>query len=189
MTGRRLFVYIEGIMKQTGTVKLISENLVLRRFSPFDFFSALNWYRSPLINRYFTARIQNNVYDTFRFVFGKLPKYRRNDFYCWAVCVDGKMQGMIQAMSVKGKSNCRSLYYMINPNVSKRGYMTEAVSAVLEYLKGQGVTRVFASCDAENIGSKRVIEKSGFSFVRRDKGIMHYKDGRVSDMLRYKINL
>lgn len=186
MTCRRLFVYYEVFMKETGTVKLTSENLVLRRFSPLDFPSALKWYTSPSINRYFTAREKNNVYDSFRFVFGKLAKYRRKDYYCWAICAEGKMQGMIQAMPVKGKTSYRSLYYMINPNVSKRGYMTEAVSAVLEYLKGQGVTRVFASCDAENIGSKRVIEKSGFSFIRCDSGTIHYKDGRVSDMLHYK---
>lgn len=173
-------------MKQTGTAKLISENLVLRRFSPLDFPSALKWYRAPSINRYFTAREQNNVYDTFRFVFGKLPKYKHPDYYCWAICAEGKMQGMIQAMPVRGSADSRSLYYMINPKVSKRGYMTEAVMTVIEYLKGQGVKRIFASCDAENIASSRVIEKSGFIFYRRDSGSIHYKDGRVSDMIHYK---
>lgn len=175
-------------MKQTGTVKLISENLVLRRFSPFDFPSALKWYRAPSINKYFTAREKNTVIDTFKFVFGKLPKYKRTDYYCWAICAEGKMQGMIQAMPVKGNGKARSLYYMINPKVTKRGYMTEAVKTVLQYLKEQGITRVFVSCDAENIASSRVIEKSGFTLYRRDIGSIHYKDGRVSDMLHYKMD-
>lgn len=98
------------------------------------------------------------------------------------------MQGMLQAMPVKGNGKARSLYYMINPKVTKRGYMTEAVKTVLQYLKEQGITQVFASCDAENIASSRVIEKSGFAFYRRDIGSIHYKDGRVSDMLHYKMD-
>ena len=51
-----------------------------------------------------------------------------------------------------------------------RGYATEALTRVLEYLtENEGISCVTAWCAAENIGSKRVLEKSGMQLVDAEK--------------------
>lgn len=172
---------------QQGTVTIKTERLVLRRMRPMDFWAALSWYRDRALNRYFTARTQNTAWDTVRFVFGKLPKYRKKDFWCWAIETNGKMQGMIQAIPVPGRPRDRALYYMLNPRLSGLGLMTEAVQAVLAYLRCQDVPAVYAACDSENLASRRVLEKAGLVQTEWIKqGGVHYADGRVSDQIYYR---
>jgi [ribosomal protein S5]-alanine N-acetyltransferase len=56
--------------------------------------------------------------------------------------------------------------YGTNPSVWGQGYMTEAVIAFSNWLLAQdGVRRVTADCLSDNIGSVRVLEKSGFSKI------------------------
>ena len=47
-----------------------------------------------------------------------------------------------------------------------RGYATEALKEVLWYLtENEGISCVTAWCAAENVGSKRVLEKAGMRSV------------------------
>ena len=54
-----------------------------------------------------------------------------------------------------------SLGYFFNPDRWNMGYATEAARAMIEYAFENGAFRISASCLAENIGSRRVLEKSG----------------------------
>ena len=56
--------------------------------------------------------------------------------------------------------------YGLNQSHWNRGYATEIVSAFAAWLLTQdAVICVSAECSADNIGSRRVLEKSGFVFV------------------------
>ena len=55
------------------------------------------------------------------------------------------------------------LGYFIAPALWNRGYATEAVGAALEFIFENGAVRVSASALAENLSSRRVLEKSGFT--------------------------
>ena len=56
--------------------------------------------------------------------------------------------------------------YGLNPSHWNRGYATEIVTAFAAWLLGQNaVTCVSAECSTDNIGSLRVLEKSGFISV------------------------
>ena len=54
------------------------------------------------------------------------------------------------------------LGYFVRRDLWNRGYATEAVSAALDYCFAGDGFRVTASCLAENLGSRRVLEKCGF---------------------------
>ena len=54
------------------------------------------------------------------------------------------------------------LGYFIRRDLWNRGYATEAVGAALDYCFAGDGFRVTASCLAENLGSRRVLEKCGF---------------------------
>jgi len=53
--------------------------------------------------------------------------------------------------------------YGMSPNFEGKGYMTEAVTAMIQWANTQeGVRRIEAETDPENIASQRVLEKAGF---------------------------
>lgn len=52
--------------------------------------------------------------------------------------------------------------YVLHRNYWGRGYMTEAVEAIMQMaFEELGFLRLLASCDARNLASARVLEKSG----------------------------
>lgn len=53
--------------------------------------------------------------------------------------------------------------YVLARSHWKKGYMTEAVSVLTDWILAQPVVfRLWAVCDVENRGSARVLEKAGF---------------------------
>lgn len=56
------------------------------------------------------------------------------------------------------------LGYFLRSDLWNRGYATEAVGAAVDHIFSVGARRVSAACLAENIGSRRVLEKCGFTW-------------------------
>ena len=50
----------------------------------------------------------------------------------------------------------------------RRGYVTEAVPAVIDFARSMGVKRVFACCDSENVASYKTMEKLGMRLCKAD---------------------
>ena len=77
--------------------------------------------------------------------------------------------------------------YCLHRDYWSRGLMTEVAMALLEFAFDQkGFHRVYATCDPRNIGSARVMEKSG---MRREGHLREhvFKDGEWRDSLLYAI--
>lgn len=76
------------------------------------------------------------------------------------------------------------LGYFIRRDLWNRGYATEAVRAALDFIFSGNGCRVSASCLAENLGSRRVLEKCGFS----QEGLLKkhtWHDGQWKDCAVY----
>ena len=64
-----------------------------------------------------------------------------------------------------------------------RGFATEALKKVLEYLtENERIPRVTAWCAAENIGSRKVLKKAGMQLIQIEKGGLVVGD-RIYDRL------
>lgn len=57
--------------------------------------------------------------------------------------------------------------YEIRPSYRRRGIAGIACNLGLKELKRLGLTRVFSTCDEDNIGSKRTLEKNGGKLIER----------------------
>jgi len=57
--------------------------------------------------------------------------------------------------------------YTLSPTSRGQGFATEAVSAVLERLRGTGISTYRASVDPANAGSIRLLDRLGFSYLGR----------------------
>ena len=78
------------------------------------------------------------------------------------------------------------LGYFMRPDLWNQGFATEAVRAALEFMFAGNAWRVSASCLAENLGSRRVLEKCSFT----QEGLLKrhtWHDGQWKDCAVYRL--
>ena len=64
--------------------------------------------------------------------------------------------------------------YGMNPKYEGHGYMTEALSLLLEYGRNHGVTIVFADTLCSNFKSQNVLDRNGFIAYKEDGHTMWF---------------
>ncbi len=85
-----------------------------------------------------------------------------------------------------GKCDQIEVGYSVIPAWQGRGLATAALTKVLEYLtENEGISCVTAWCAAENIGSRRVLEKAGMQLVHTEKDCIAV-GGKTYDKLIYE---
>ncbi|KAH8812418.1 GNAT domain-containing protein [Xylogone sp. PMI_703] len=96
---------------------------------------------------------------------------------------------MIGIVGVYSFSPAPELGYTFHPDVWGRGYATEALKAFLDvYWKLRpNVSVIEAKTDVENVGSIRVLEKSGFSNVETLKGCIVLPKKGLRDSYVFRI--
>lgn len=66
--------------------------------------------------------------------------------------------------------------YGLVPHSWGNGYATEAVHALIEFCRSRpDVRSLAADTDHDNLASQRVLTKSGFRLVRRDRDLLYYE--------------
>ena len=79
--------------------------------------------------------------------------------------------------------------YLLNENYWNNGYMTEAVKCIVRYaFKDLNVDLLSAFTTPPNIGSKLVLEKSGFVYEGTIKSGYKRYDGEIFDSIIYSIS-
>ena len=115
-----------------------------------------------------------------------IESYDDENSYSWVIDANGDdvVAGTIGAYDYE---NGRiEVGFSIVPGWQGRGYATEALKKVLEYLtENEGIPCVTAWCSAENIASKKVLEKTGMNLVRTEtQGLI--VGGKTYDKLIYE---
>lgn len=112
----------------------------------------------------------------------------KDAMFAFAITLDGEAIGSI-SVSRCGNIHYRTaeLGYYIGEPYWGRGYTTEAVKLVCEYVFGHSdILRIFAEPFAFNVASCRVLEKAGFTC----EGTLRcnaFKNGRTEDMKMYAL--
>ncbi|MFG2910546.1 GNAT family N-acetyltransferase [Kitasatospora sp. NPDC048286] len=155
-----------------GAVFLATERLVLRRFTTADVDRLVELDGDPEVMRFLTggkpsARewLEGKVLPLF------LEHYRRyGDLGWWAAedRTDGAFLGWFEFRPTReGERGEVELGYRLRRAAWGRGYATEGARALVRRGFAElGVERVVAYTMTVNAGSRRVMEKSGLSFVR-----------------------
>lgn len=60
------------------------------------------------------------------------------------------------------------LGWVLHRDYWRRGYVTEAAIATMDFARSIGVKRIFACCDSENVPSYKAMEKLGMRLVKTD---------------------
>lgn len=106
----------------------------------------------------------------------------------WVITLDGHAIGRVKGWEVSPFNGYVQLGYDLSPAHRGKGYMTEAVGAVIRCLLTVAeANRVYCSVREGNLASRRVCEKNGM----RPEGVLrqHYarQDGGYDDVHLYGI--
>lgn len=115
------------------------------------------------VTKYLTWRPNRSIDETRQFIRSCLDGWKEGKSFHWAVIgeEDRRLLGMISAR-VEGHK--WELGYVLTRACWGRGYMTEAVTVLIQWALGQpGIYRVWSVCDVENLASARVMEKAGMT--------------------------
>jgi len=113
------------------------------------------------VAKYMIWRLHENVEETRDFVRRCALAWEDGSAYPWIITLkeDGRLIGMIESR-VKGFG--MNIGYVLARVHWGRGYMPEAARSVVDWgLSQDGVFRVWALCDVDNLASARVMEKIG----------------------------
>lgn len=101
------------------------------------------------------------------------------------VDADGTLVGDL-AVGLEQDSAVAMVGYTIAPEHQGKGYATEAVGALVDRLVADGVHRVTATLDPDNLASARVLERCGFRFtgIARSAALVR---GEWKDDARFEI--
>lgn len=120
-----------------------------------------------------------------------LRDYIKND-ESWAIELkeSNRIIGFVRIPvdSNRGKFNARSINYVLCDDYCGKGYMTEAVRAVIKFVfEEMNIDLLSAFHYPENIKSKRVLERCGFEYEGIiEQGCKRF-DGEVFDAVCYSI--
>ena len=152
-----------------GTAEMWTERLALRRYRPEDAVPLYQYlgtdpemYKYSGWNPYATPEMAQETVRRF------IDSYDDEHVYSWVMDFDDVVIGTIGAYDYEDDQI--EVGFSVVQRWQGRGYATEALTRVLEYLtENEGISCVTAWCAAENIGSKRVLEKSGMQLVNTEK--------------------
>lgn len=144
--------------KATGTKTIKTNRLVLKKVMPWRLAQAW-WLTYPEMAQFNMSKTPYSKKLTIRFICAKFLHYHKKDYYFWGIMLNGKMIGYTELMPAKKGEYY--LNYKISPRYWSKGYGTEAISAILDYCESQPIAKIYARCDEANIGSRRIMEKSG----------------------------
>ena len=162
-------------------LKLETERLLLRPFTTDDF-EAGHSYGSDPENVKYMVWGPNDENATRAFLNSCEEKWKADPIKEYEFAIVLKSTGKVIGgcgIYLNNERNTAMLGWILNKGYWKQGYMPEAAAKLLEYCFNElKLHRVYSTCNTENYGSFRVMEKIG---MRREAHFIKNNFGRVWD--------
>ncbi|MDR0615449.1 MAG: GNAT family N-acetyltransferase [Synergistaceae bacterium] len=172
-----------------GTVTIETERLTLRPFAEGDADAMFrNLYSDAEVMRFLPWDTHIGTAESEALVSGYISAYAAPDFYAWAILPKdfGEPIGYMDT-SVEKRINAVKVDYGIGKPWWRRGYMSEALAAVIRFFFEEvGVNRVYATHDPRNPNSGKVMRKCGMLYEGTLRQARRRK-GEYSDRAMYAI--
>ena len=160
---------------------LMTERLILRDWQPEDATDMLAFYGDPEI----WPKAGGVVFPDLDACRRCIQDYEKAQ-EVWAVTLknSGRAVGSIFLEDIGRHPGYRELEFVLSGEYHNRGYMTEAVRRVLQFsFLELGLEIVAAGHYPENLPSRRVLEKCGFTY----EGTLRKYSKNGKDSVRYSI--
>lgn len=162
-------------MKQIGTKTLSTERLTLRLMQPSD---AADLFEGGILEDSLRGAEQ---------AVENMMNYNDDPLnFHWILEYEGKAIGRIKVWEMHPSNNYAQLGYDLSVSFRNRGFMTEALKAVLDYLLFSAeFTHVYCMVRASNPSSLRVCQKAGMIEEGRMRKHWVEPDGTFTDVVIY----
>ena len=149
-------------------IRIETHRLILRDHLPEDLTPLHSLLSDPAAMWYLPDMYREGPGETLAYLEGTLRDIHASPrLRCNLAVLDqsGALLGEVGLHHIDGDLNAGhwGLGYFIHPDRWNLGYATEAVRAALRWRFERGAFRISASCLSENPGSRRVLEKCGFT--------------------------
>ncbi len=149
----------------TAFPELHTDRLTLRRADATDIQQLYRLRADEQIMKYIPRPPATSLDEIAEFLRLTDEKIAANEMINWMITVKGDptMIGTIGFYYIKPEHYRAEIGYMLLPEFQGKGYVTEAIAAVVNYgFKAMGLHSIEAVVDPENIASCAVLEKCGF---------------------------
>ena len=158
-------------MQKTGTRRLETPRLILRRFSSDDAVDMYrNWAADPEVTRFLTWPCLASPEATRALLENWEAQYENGGYFSWAIEHKDIHQviGSISVVNLNEEIDAAEIGYCLSRKHWGQGFMPEALIAVMHFLFDEvGINRISARHDVNNPNSGRVMEKAGMKYEGR----------------------
>ena len=145
---------------------LTTERLVLRRPLFADAEDIHEYASDPQVTRFMAWRTHTDLQEAIQFIKTCSEWWNSGEEFCWVITTKPNGRA-IGAVGCRPKGREVDFGYVLNREAWGNGFATEASRTVAAWAQRlSGIQRVYATCDAENHASIRVLEKTGLSLER-----------------------
>ncbi len=145
---------------------LQTKRLHLRKVKASDAARIFNcWASDEEVTKYLTWNAHKSIESLKPLIDIWLEEYKEENCYRYGIELIGSndLIGMIDVVNYN--NGVPAIGYVLGKKYWHNGYMTEALTAMTDYLLDEGYTEIYIQADERNIGSNRVIEKCGYKFL------------------------
>ena len=138
--------------------------LHLRKLTMKDAPDIYEYSRDPLVAEHVLWEAHRSVSESKAYIRYMIRKYRYGEPASWGIALnsDDKIIGTIGFMWIQNENACAEVGYSLARKEWNKGYMTEALRALLEYgFKRMNLNRIEAIHETANPASGAVMRKCG----------------------------
>jgi len=171
-------------------VNFEAERVYLREFIESDWIGVHNYASQEQVSEHQTWE-PNSKEESKEFVnqvFDDAQKMPRTRFTFAIVHKEDEIMIGSGEISIRCFDNkTGEISYILNPDYWGKGIATEVAKVVIEFgFSELNLHRIYATCAPKNVGSQKVLEKSGMSFEGRMRETLLLKEG-WRDSLLYSV--
>ena len=178
------------MLTHKGTQTIETSRLILRRAIREDAEPMFrNWASDPDVTKYLTWPTYEKVDTAYQILDLWASEYEKPDYYQWMIVLKelGEPIGSISVVRQNDRVEEAEIGYCIGTRWWHKGIMTEALSAVIEYLFTEvGMNRVAARHDPNNPNSGGVMRKCGMKYEGTNRACDRNNQG-ICDAAQYSI--
>jgi [ribosomal protein S5]-alanine N-acetyltransferase len=168
---------------------LDTARLKLRPLFEEDVDAVYEYSSDPDITQFLLWYTHRTKDDSFSFIKFARDEFDKRSSIIWGIELraERKIIGTIDLRNYNSIHRCGEIGYVIRKNYWNKGFVTEAIKAVIDYgFRELNLNRVEAHCEHENTGSWRAMEKSGMKYEGSLREKVYIKD-RFRTMKMYSI--
>lgn len=177
-------------MNSVGTVTIETDRLILRKFNFTDAEDMLKfWVSKPEVQHMYAEPVYSTLTQVNELLQKYTDGYKSDDYFRWAIIDKATdcCMGQIAYYIVDTKNNFAEIEYCIGTDFQKKGFMTEAVKAVIKFgFEETKLHRIQISTKSINTPSRKVIEKCGFKHEGTFRDYFYF-DGTYVDRVYFSM--